>query len=573
MTNQKNKRFLSLNAKIFLVLFLSIAGICSLFLSTFMISYVRQLDQESVISRKKAEALFDLYEENIRLRNAVSKLYARLNTPETDSITRLWNDQDDDYQMRSLDDRQLSIRKELMQDIKGVGDRDRKMRELGYFILSGFLLVFFILEMLWLIVRRWVLRPVADLLDATRRISSGDLGVRISVAPRLSKQDELDLLARDFNSMADNIERSIQNLEENKELLQSLIDTIPDGIRVLDENCDIMMTNRSYGALFDASAKKCYALFGRDTPCASGLSPCPLVLLRENGGVPVNVIQRYTDKEGRDRFMEVTAAAFHHKSDEKPVMWIVEQIRPLDKAILFSHQQKLSSVGMLASSVAHEMRNPLGSVRLILENILDKMDTKPMKPDDLKRYLRLVNEQIGFCINVTSRLLKLSRKPEKEYKPVDMNEVVSETACLLEYEAKKTGIDIQIVESDRPAVVFAADAEMRMVTVNLMQNAFHAMPDGGNMCISIVADDENVTVDFTDTGIGISPANLTRIFEPFFSESVQNGENTGTGLGLAIVKTIIENGGGEISVESEIGRGTVFHLKFKAYRPTMSERG
>ncbi len=567
---KKNNFFLSLNAKIFLFLFLSIAGICSLFLSTFMLSYVRQLDQESALTRKKAEALYELYDENMRLRQAISELHKEMNSPETDTITKLWNDQNDNFYLKPLDDRHLAIRKELFQDMRGADERDKKVKILGYFIFAAFLLVFFILELLWLIVRRWILRPIENLLEGTHHISSGDFSFRVPVLPRFSKQDELDILARNFNQMAENIEKSIQDIEENKEFLQNLINTIPDGIRVLDENYNIILTNLSYDKMneevFNLSGKKCFKVCGYASPCRNEQNPCPLMLLKEDPTRSVNLIQRYIDKEGRERFMEVSAAASYHQSENKQEMWIIELIRPLDKAILFSHQQKLSAVGMLASSVAHEMRNPLGSVRLILENILDKIEKKPMKQEDLKRYLELVNEQIFFCINVTSRLLKLSRKPDKEYQPVDLNEVISETACLLEYEAKKTGIDIEIKELDQPAVILASDTEMRMMTVNLMQNAFHAMSDGGKMTISIIKEDDIIKVDFKDTGMGIEEKNLSRIFEPFFSKSLSKGENIGTGLGLPIVKTIIENCGGMVSVESVLGQGTTFHLSFKAFK-------
>ncbi len=566
--SKKNKIFFSLNAKIFLFLFLSVAGICSVLLSTFMLSYVRQLDRESEISRKKAEALYELFDENMRLRRAVAEMYNQLNMPETDTISKLWNDQNDAFHLKPLDDRHFVIRQELLRDMKGANERNNKVKQLGFFIFLGFLFVFVILELLWLIVRRWVLRPVENLLEATHHISSGDFTFRVPVLPRFSKQDELDLLARDFNQMAENIQKSIQDIEENKEFLQNLINTIPDGIRVLDENYNIILTNLSYEKMneqiSDFTGKKCFNVCGYSEPCRNEQNPCPLLLLKESPDRPVNLIQRYIDKDGRERFMEVSAAASYHQTENGQVLWVIELIRPLDKAILFSHQQKLSAVGMLASSVAHEMRNPLGSVRLVLENILDKIEKKPLKEEELKRYLELVNEQISFCINVTSRLLKLSRKPEKEYQPVDLNEVITETACLLEYEAKKTGIEVQIRESDKPALILAADAEMRMMTVNLMQNAFHAMPNGGKMTIQLFADKDRIKVDFADTGVGIEPENLSRIFEPFFSKGLSDSFNTGTGLGLSIVKTIIENCGGSVHVESVVGKGTVFHLSFKA---------
>lgn len=565
---EKKRAFLSLNAKIFLVLILSVAGMYSLFFMTFMDSYIRQLNRESVLLRRKTDTINELFEENMRLRRGVEALIEELEKQPRDSISKLWDGQNDLFVMKPVDDRILTARRELVSDLNSGRVREEKMRELGYGVFVALLLVFFVLELLWLIVRRWVLNPVAKMVEATHHISSGDFSFRVPIASRFSKQDELDLLARDFNKMARDIENNIRDIRESEIFLQNLIDTIPDGIRVLDEEYNIVLTNRAYneicGGMFPRFPKKCFEVCRNAQPCAPDQRECPLRLLKQNPERPVTLIQRYADANGRERFIEVSAAAAFHKKDDVTELWVIEMLRPLDKTIMLSHQQKLSSVGTLASSVAHEMRNPLGSVRLILENILDKMDSKPMNPDDLKKYLSLVHEQICHCITVTSRMLKLSRKSDGELSPVDMVEVVTETAGLLEYEAKKSGVAVAVDAGSDAAVVLASDAEMRMMTVNLMQNAFHAMADGGKMTISISNDGEAVRVDFADTGCGIPPENLPRIFEPFFSERRNDG--SGTGLGLAIVKSIVDGCGGTISVESVVGAGTVFHLKFKAYK-------
>ncbi|MBR1778325.1 MAG: HAMP domain-containing protein [Alphaproteobacteria bacterium] len=530
-----------------------------------------QLDQERIAVRKKAESLYELYNENEQLRKALSQLQQKQHFKGSDSFTKLWEDQGYTFALKTQEDRNLELRKELLKDIKGGRERDNKIRVLGYFVLSAFLLVFVILELLWLIIRQWVLRPIEQLLEATHRISSGELGFRVAVKPKLSQNNELDILARDFNKMAEDIENYVRDINESRDFLQNLIDSIPDGVRVLDENYNIILMNSFYSKIYQNTQatehKKCFEVYGNSCPCSAAQHPCTLALLKENPNVPINIIQRYADKEGREKFVEVSAAAFRHQTAEGEVLWVIELVRPLDKAILLSHQQKLSAVGMLASSVAHEMRNPLGSVRLILENILGKIDGKKMlKTEDLRHYLALVNDQISLCINVTSRLLKLSRKPERESRPVDLNEVISETASLLEYEAKKTGVEVTVQEADKPVVISAADAEMRMVVVNLMQNAFHAMPDGGKMNINVFMENERVNVDFSDTGVGIEAENISRIFEPFFSKNANQDKNEGTGLGLSIVKTIVENYNGTISVESTVGRGTTFHLSFDAYK-------
>lgn len=566
----KKEFFFGLNSRIFLSLFLSMAVIFTLFLSTFMVSYVRQIEQEAVATRQKAEALYELYQENEALRKIITDLNKERQKTDDDFYTKLWKDQDDRFVLKTRDERFFSLRLELMKDMKNFKERDNKLRILKYFILAAFLLVFILLEVLWLLVGRWVLNPIERLMEATHRISSGELSFRLPVKEKKSKRDEFDILTNDFNKMAEDIEKYIKNIENVKIFLQSLIDGIPDGIRVLDENYNIVMTNASYDRISKkinaGGCKKCYELYRNSAPCPAVQHPCTLALLKENPDRPINIIQRYADAEGRERFVEISAAASYHLSENGDVLWGIELIRPLDKTILFSHQQKLSAVGMLASSVAHEMRNPLGSVRLILENILDKFDAKPMKPEELKKYLQLINEQISSCINVTSRLLKLSKKPERERRPVDMGEVVSETAGLLEYEAKKNGIEVCVDVKDAPAVIFASDAEMRMVVVNLMQNAFHAMPAGGRMDIRLYAENGRVYIDFKDTGTGIEPENLSRIFEPFFTKSSDPEKSEGTGLGLSIVKTIVENYEGLISVESTVGCGTTFRLEFEEFK-------
>ena len=127
-------------------------------------------------------------------------------------------------------------------------------------------------------------------------------------------------------------------------------------------------------------------------------------------------------------------------------------------------------------------------------------------------------------------------------------------------EAKKRGIEIDVETSKTPAVVQASDAELRMAAVNVMQNAFHATDDGGKLNIRVISDKNRVSVSFKDTGRGIPPENLRRIFEPFFSETP---DKEGTGLGLVITKNIIEKFGGKIFVESTPGRGTTFTFVFE----------
>lgn len=557
----KQKFFLSLNVKILLIMLLVFAGISTLFLTAFMTNYVNQIEREAVLSRKKAERLWEMFEENNRLRQNLRQEDDADNDAASDSAIESrpssWiKSQDRFFQMRG----------DLIQDLKGVRERGKKMEALGYVVFLAVFLVIIALLVLWAVMRRLILSPVEELLKATNEISEGNLKARIPRHSKRSKQDELDLLARDFNKMAQNIEASVAKIEKNRRFLQNLIDTIPDGVRVVDENFDIVLVNKAYEKLHYSMipllSRKCYAVtLGADHPCTTEDNPCPWALLKQNPSKPIKVIQRYFDGDGREKYAEVSCAVLSFAlGEEKNVRWVVEVFRSLERDIVFSHRQKLASVGMLASSVAHEMRNPLGSVRLILENIMDKADERPMPPEELKRYLGLIHDQMTFCIDVTSRLLKMSRNAEDVRIAVDWNEIVTETAALLEYEAKKRGLEINVKTSETPAVIQAADAELRMAALNVMQNAFHATEDGGRLDIRVVSDESGVFVSFADTGCGIPSEDLRRIFEPFFSK---NTDQDGTGLGLVITKNIIEKFGGKIRVESTLGQGTTFTFAFE----------
>lgn len=547
----KRNFFLSLNTKILLIMMSVFAGVSMLFLSVFMMNYVDQIDMESALSRKKVERIWELFEENRWLRENLEE--------GGQTSGRDGGEWDDPYQ------RELKMRGDLIRDMKGVKDRAGKMQALGYFVFFAFFLVALSLVALWIAMRRLILSPVEELLDVTQKMSAGNLDARLTVHPKYSKRDELDLLAGEFNKMAENVESSLRKVEKNQQFLQNLIDAIPDGIRVVDEDFNIVLVNKAYQKLHFSKHpllhRKCYAVTSNlDHPCGTEDNPCPWVLLKKDSSKPVKVIQRYFDDEGKERYTEASCAVLSLTlEDSGNANWIVEVFRSLERDIVFSHRQKLASVGMLASSVAHEMRNPLGAIRLVLENILERTETKPLPPEELKHYLTQIYDQMTFCIDVTSRLLKMSRNANDVSVPVDLNEVVSETASLLEYEAKKRGIEIVVDTGESPVMVNGADAELRMAAVNVMQNAFHAMNDGGKLNISVVSDAGGASVSFADDGCGISAEDLRRIFEPFYSNR-KKGE--GTGLGLVITKNIVEKFGGTVSVESKIGKGTVFTFKF-----------
>jgi len=175
-------------------------------------------------------------------------------------------------------------------------------------------------------------------------------------------------------------------------------------------------------------------------------------------------------------------------------------------------------------------------------------------------YLTLVDQEVEKCNQVTERLLKLSVPPPAQQELVEVDRVVSDTLKLLHWEAENRNVDIRLDVQGSPLRVLATDSDLRMVTLNLAQNACHAMPRGGMLTVRCRRGGNRVAVDFEDTGVGIDPKDWLRIFEPFFSRRADGVR--GTGLGLSITKSIVENHGGVITVDSTPGHGSRLSVSF-----------
>ena len=251
-------------------------------------------------------------------------------------------------------------------------------------------------------------------------------------------------------------------------------------------------------------------------------------------------------------FVEVSAAPLLIEADGSK-MFVVEAIRDLSKEMNLSHEQRLSEIGMLAAGVAHEIRNPLASIQLGILRLDDVLSERSYP--QLTSYLQVISDEIDRCIDVTDRLLRLSQPPSEFSELVSLNVIVPEVMSLLAAEAEHSKVNVAI-SFEKDFRIIATDSEMRMVVLNLAQNAFHAMPNGGSLWINGRASADKVLLCFEDNGAGISPEYMRLIFEPFWSRRADGVH--GTGLGLAICREIIKRYDGSIRVSSEVGRGSQF---------------
>ncbi len=230
-------------------------------------------------------------------------------------------------------------------------------------------------------------------------------------------------------------------------------------------------------------------------------------------------------------------------------------------------QEKLASVGQLAAGVAHEINNPLGSV-LLYADILYK--ETPEDRQQQREDLQMIVREATRCKAIVNDLLNFSRQNQVLAQTTDLNALLHDLAAQKRKQELYT--NVEIVEDLDPALpaIQADPLQLHQTFVNLMDNAAEAMPDGGRLRLRTYTGPTPgfVTVEVGDTGVGISEENMKKIFTPFFTTKPIG---RGTGLGLAIIYGIVKMHRGQINVQSEVGKGTVFTITLRQQLPPPPE--
>lgn len=430
---------------------------------------------------------------------------------------------------------------------------------------AGLLVVIGALGATWAALRRSVLRPVGVMAAAARDFDGEKFDARALVEQEIGdRRDEIADLGRGFADMAGRLEKTIGDLRKRDLFQQALIDAIPDGVRVIAPDYSIVAANaqfcRQVGLTLDeVLARPCYvASHGRTEPCVPTLVVCPLAAIGQSGQ-PVKCSHTHLNRRtGAASAVEVVAAPLAGQDAGGPQL-IVESIRDLSRLVQVSQEQRLSELGQLAAGVAHEIYNPLSSIRLGLHAVRRGVEKGPRDEETLG-FIDAVNTEMDRCLTVTERLMRLSRIPDERGVLVDVLHVVQDCCALLRYEAELCGVVIEASGVNEPRI-FANDGDLGMVMLNLMQNALHAMPRGGRLTVKAWVDaDGDVKIKVADTGVGIAREHLQKIFHPFWSWRADS--SAGSGLGLAICKSLVTKWGGSISVHSVLGKGATFELDF-----------
>lgn len=220
--------------------------------------------------------------------------------------------------------------------------------------------------------------------------------------------------------------------------------------------------------------------------------------------------------------------------------------------------ENLASMTTMAAGIAHEIKNPLAAMKIHLQLLQKSLQRKgSLTKEDADKYINVIDEEIDHLNSIAVDFLYAVKPMNTELKLSCLNDVIDELVSFMAPEAEDKNIEIVLSKQEFLPRVELDSRYVRQALLNLVQNAFAAMPDGGKLILSSKLEGDFVYLRVEDTGTGIDSEKLAKIFEPYFTTKA-----TGTGLGLTTVYKVMKEHGGDIHVESELGKGTCFTLEF-----------
>lgn len=366
------------------------------------------------------------------------------------------------------------------------------------------------------------------------------------------------------------LEASNQELEQKRRDIQTILDGIPDVMAVISQDKKILSVNKSFDDTYPGLAPAgltCHKIFkGQDAPC----SPCSIDLAMES---PTRVSRslQILNRNGENRQIECTASVMCGSENKPDRILLLQRDVTLEKQFQAKYflAERMATVGVLAEGVAHEINNPLTSISGFAETLVLRLaELEALVPEseeasaileDFHEFLDTIVMECSRCSGIVQNLLTFGHREVRRLTTVNLNDLVANCLKLLGPRLSRLPRDLIALEmggEDDP-VVLGHPGELMQVMLNLVGNALYAVETSGKIRIRTVVRDNLVVLEVADTGAGIAPEHIGKLFEPFFTTKPPG---QGIGIGLSTCYNIIRKHGGEISVESELGKGAIFEV-------------
>jgi two-component system NtrC family sensor kinase len=364
--------------------------------------------------------------------------------------------------------------------------------------------------------------------------------------------------------LASEVAARTREIEAQRRFTSKIIDSLPVGLYVIDRDYRIQAWNRKRETGTSGVARG--EVLGRTV--FEVLHRQPRVLLKREfdrafTSGEMEEVEAESATSGDIRHYRVTKVPMRLNDDEVThVITIGEDITDWKRVQQqVSHSEKLAAVGQLAAGVMHEINNPLATIGACVEALSLRVEDLPtMERQGYEEYLRIIDSELARCKSIVDGLLDFSRPKARAKRPAAVNQVVEDALFLVKHHDRFKRITLERdLAAGLPAIQANAE-QLIQVFLSLMLNAIDAMEGAGILTIRTQMNpdrSDEVMVTFGDTGMGIPREDIPKIFEPFFTTKLPG---RGTGLGLSICYGIVQEHGGRIHVDSQLGQGTVFRV-------------
>jgi two-component system NtrC family sensor kinase len=365
-----------------------------------------------------------------------------------------------------------------------------------------------------------------------------------------------------------------QAREEHRKFTEAVLDALPVSLYVVDRDFKIAVWNRHREVGVQGIPRD--SVIGRDV--FEVLARYPQGRLREEferafrTGRIERIEQQTVDEKGDTQHWVVSKVPMRdvESGQVTHVITVGEDVTTRVEAIqAIGRAEKLAAVGRLAAGVVHEINNPLATISACAEALEQRVQEGAFADneaaEDLNEYLGLIKSEAFRCKSITTGLLDFSRMRTGNRHPVDIAETLRSSANLLSHQKRGTGIEIKLEVQVGLQTVNGDGGQIQQAVIALGTNAIDAMPSGGALTLRAFDQANSVVIEVEDTGIGIAPENLSKVFEPFYTTKEVG---RGTGLGLAVCYGIITEHGGRLSVRSNLGAGTTFSILLPLNAPS-----
>jgi signal transduction histidine kinase len=402
-----------------------------------------------------------------------------------------------------------------------------------------------------------MLRPIHVLRSGLTRLGRGEFGVTLDLPPG----DEFGELGTFFNSVSRQLSADRTQLADQKANLESLVEHLEDAVALFNPAGELLFTNPAMQATLetDSIGKPVSALLPSGHAFRT-LVEETLASRRSRGPVQIG-----------DDQLGIAHAINGPKAELVGILLVVRNLAYVSRMqSTIAYSRKLVALGRLTAGIAHEVKNPLNAMMIHLELLRTKIRKSALVPagaggmlgetakadEGMLQHVGVIETEIRRLDEVVQGFLKFTRPEDLRLQAVRVSALLEEMRPIIQTEARQTAVKV-IVETPDDSLAVNGDAAMlRQALLNLAINACQAMPGGGTLRMtSAAASDKRVEVRIEDTGVGIAPEHLGRIFDLYFTT-----KDHGTGIGLSMVYRIIQMHDGEIEVQSTPGRGTTFKI-------------